>query len=197
MTRTSSIMGLVLVGALSLTACGSGKDDDAASASASSTSAAVASTSASTEPSGAAGAADASEATKGKDADGRSAGSGKQANSKASRDDVAEITALANGLVGDMPVADFFQYNMDHFCSSYINNKVDRENFQTEIDRMRSENKMLSEVATVVTVTDVTDIKVSGDNATATVVGTLDGHERSDPAEFLRENGTWTICPAS
>lgn len=207
--RLATVAGVVLAGALALTACGS-DDGDAADG----TDAVTSTASASTSVSGATGAqapgdstsvdpsaAADPEAPGGEDAAGAPAESdpaaAPSAGGAASGEDAAQITDLTTGLNGDMLMSEFYQYTLDHYCTGYIDAKGGRENMQATIDSMRGDDKLLSEAGTVANITDVSDIRVDGDHATANVSGTLNDQQNSAQMQYLRENGAWTICPAA
>lgn len=115
-----------------------------------------------------------------------------------SGDDAQQITDLIKGLNGDMTVADFMQYTVDHSCTSYLDAKGGRDAQQQQIDALRESAGDATQGNMANDVTDVTDISVNGDSATATARGTIQGEtDASQPVQLQRENGAWTICPAA
>lgn len=112
-------------------------------------------------------------------------------------EDAQQITDLIKGLNGDIPVADFMQYTIDHSCTAYLDARGGREVQQKQIDAIRENAGGATQGAMANNVTDVTDITVTGDSATATASGTIQGEEASEPVQLQRENGAWTLCPAA
>ncbi|AGP30616.1 hypothetical protein A606_04835 [Corynebacterium terpenotabidum Y-11] len=185
--------GILLTATLALAACGSDDDGEAASST-------TASSAASSSAAPGSGEASASAATgeNGAPADQATIAAGEPAASEGgetSAEDATQITDLTKGLNGDMTMADYMQYNLDHQCSAYIDSRGGRDSIQSDIDAMRQENQMVSDLGLVYNITDVTDIRVSGDNATATVSGTVGDQASTETVTYLRENGAWTICP--
>ncbi|MGY0503558.1 Rv0361 family membrane protein [Nocardia sp. FBN12] len=103
----------------------------------------------------------------------------------------------------DVAVRDFYDtLDSDGFiAAAQLACQADR----TEIDNLTTEQRAQFERATVqVTIDEVKDIEITGDNAKATVVGQLtlsvEGEEpdtESSTEEHLtKEDGTWKICSA-
>lgn len=207
--RTTAFAGILLTGALALTACGSDDKDDTAAvsgAAAPGSVTAAATPSGGTSPagmsaSGVPGTSGSGDGASGENPDGAAPADnpqeGGQEGTPASDDDAAQITELTKGINGDMLMADYMQYNFDHSCSAYVNARGGRDKAQVEIDGLREKNQKVSDVNAVVNITDVTDIRVTGDTATATTSGTVGDQPRTETVNYLRENGAWTICPAA
>ncbi|MFD3747646.1 hypothetical protein [Nocardia sp. NPDC058633] len=103
----------------------------------------------------------------------------------------------------DVAVRDFYDtLDSDGFiAAAALACQADR----TEIDNLTPEQRSQFEKATVqVTIDDVTDIVITGDDAKATVVGQLtlsvEGEqpdtESSTEEHLTKEDGTWKICSA-
>lgn len=201
--RIATVAGMLLVGSLTLTACGS--DDDEAG---SSTPASTGAGSAVSTASATGGATDVTgspaSSTDGPDHRSDPEHSGEAADPAApgggipaAGDDAAQIIALTTGLNGAVTVADSMQYTLDHSCSSYIERQGGHDAVQQQVDMMRQNDVDLAEAGGANEVTEVTDIRVSGDTATATAVGTIQGQPRSETVTYQRENGAWVLCPAA
>lgn len=112
-------------------------------------------------------------------------------------DDSRQITDLIMGLNGDIPVADAMQYTVDHSCSAYLASRGGRDVLQQQVDALRQTSGGATQGQLANQVTEVRDIRVDGDRATATAVGTVQGQDSTQEVPLQRENGAWTLCPSA
>lgn len=208
--RPAAVAGVVLAGALVLTACGSDDgDDEENTTSASVTSASVSTTTAAPESADPSADPSASEDPGNPEAGAEGEGtpdpeaSGDPAaqaegGAPAAGTDVDQISGVARSMSGDKLLSETYQYTLDNYCSAYIDQQGGRESIQMTIDGLRGDNdKRLSETDSVVEVTDVRDVRVDGDTATAFIVGTVGGQDASGTQNYLREDGAWKVCPVA
>ncbi|AKK06400.1 hypothetical protein CMUST_10420 [Corynebacterium mustelae] len=112
----------------------------------------------------------------------------------ASPEDAAAIEGLVYGLNNGTTLRSYMAYIPDNSCQAALDAHGGRE----ALDLDKIPDVPMSQVEQFAQakphVDNVTDIRVQGDVASASVTGTSDGETTTNTQRFRRENGRWTFC---
>ncbi|WJZ03103.1 hypothetical protein CFREI_09125 [Corynebacterium freiburgense] len=109
--------------------------------------------------------------------------------SPASPEDAAAIQAMVNGMANPSTTRQFFGYMIDNTCRRALEAQggLGPQDLNQIPDAEIPPHQRP-------TVNSVTDIKVDGDTASATVTSTAEGKQETFTMRMLREDGTWKMC---
>lgn len=111
--------------------------------------------------------------------------------SPASQEDINGIRATLNNIYGQASLKSMTQAMLDNSCSEI------RAEMQAEIGDSLNQMPDVSLNGMTITLTDLKDATVNGDDASATAVLTSAGQTQEVPMQFKRENGSWKFCTQS
>lgn len=109
--------------------------------------------------------------------------------SPASPEDAAAIQAMVNGMANPTTTRQFFGYMIDNTCRRALEAQggLGPQDLNQIPDAEIPPHQRP-------TVNSVSDIKVDGDTASATVTSTAEGKQETFTMRMLREDGTWKMC---
>ncbi|WP_303172244.1 hypothetical protein [Corynebacterium sp.] len=109
--------------------------------------------------------------------------------SPASPEDAAAIQAMVNGMANPSTTRQFFGYMIDNTCRRALEAQggLGPQDLNQIPDAEIPPHQRP-------TVNSVSDIKVDGDTASATVTSTAEGKQETFTMRMLREDGTWKMC---
>ncbi|MDO4685131.1 MAG: hypothetical protein Q4A92_01170 [Corynebacterium sp.] len=109
--------------------------------------------------------------------------------SPASPEDAAAIQAMVNGMANPTTTRQFFGYMIDNTCRRALEAQggLGPQDLNQIPDAEIPPHQRP-------TVNSVTDIKVDGDTASATVTSTAEGKQDTFTMRMLREDGAWKMC---
>ncbi|AGF72847.1 hypothetical protein [Corynebacterium halotolerans] len=109
--------------------------------------------------------------------------------------DRAAIEGLLRGMYETTTVHNFLRYLPDNTCSAVLDAQGDREAYYdfTGIPDMPL-NQLPTYVNAQPRIDSVTDVRVDGDTASATVTASSGGETETATQRFQREGGTWKFC---
>ncbi|MDO4911136.1 MAG: hypothetical protein Q3972_05280 [Corynebacterium sp.] len=108
----------------------------------------------------------------------------------ASQADVDAIRAVVNNIFGQPTFRGVVRASLDNACSDIIAEAGGTQAAYAQLNDIPD----LPLGTAAITVSNVTDAKVNGDEASATVSMTAGGQTQATPMKFKKENGTWKYC---